>query len=381
MSVLPTNNFYRAITYPKELPIAIKSLEPLFVARVNFTDPESVRFFCGSDLQEPRYILAAIKIAASVYETPRRAIGEVYGYSFSINPEVLRFAMRIAKNETVLEIGAARGENTLLLAFSQAKEVYYNELLPTEVEAFKKMKSELPERVRAKLKDASGNFFQITDKCPEIEKKVGLVYCRNLLHFFNHQEMDRFFTLLRKVIRPNGKAIFTVNSSLSFSRDLYKKDPSCTSFMVSQCFYEDAQKPVVNGNFFYERYLPCESSLINSARTAVEFKCWEKQLGQPWKCNLAILKKMPRHLQREMSSLNFNQPEFKAINQGCIKAVEAPVSAYRFEQLSELFNKQGFNVLDSFAIGDDGHNTSIEESNWEFINQIGVVVQYPGGKA
>src|SRR3989304_8532183 len=129
---------------------------------INLAAPEVLKTDLKPALQGVEDLKIAAAIAQRIYEACIRSIADTkYGMAFPMNPEVLAYAMQLAKNETVLEIAGASGENAILLAFSDALRVYMNEIDPQENLAFKLLKAQLPDAVQKKLESIEGSCFDI----------------------------------------------------------------------------------------------------------------------------------------------------------------------------------------------------------------------------
>ncbi len=343
---------------------------------INFRDPETLKSYCGQDFSASATLKVALGVAREFYEKERRLIlGEFQGsYAFAMNPEILAHAMRLAKNEIVMELAGASGENAALLAFSDAKEVYYNEIEPREVQLFEKMKKSLPQMIQAKLKVIEGNCLDIPLKNVEVLKQVGLLLCFNLIHFFNDREMSNFFDLLKKVLKPGGQAIITVNSAHNFPIDeqkLMDKHPDLTSFLMTFCAYQDHQ--VKEEEFIFEEFSPCTSDSISYKDSTICL--YEKKLGSQWKSNNQEFKKLPGEIRNKIKAgLEENKSQIAAIKEGSVYVVKSYLRVFRVTNLANLFTKNGFEVELSFGVRADGH--LVEELSET--SQIGVIVKYSG---
>lgn len=183
----------------------------------------------ASNFKTPIFINKAATLMQRFYEAPQRGIKNgQFGCAFPLAPEILYYAMFLAKNETVLEIAGASGENAALLAFSEAKRVYMNDINSAEVQAFRDLSNEFPSQVQEKIEPILGNCFELLKLKPELKGAVGLLLCNNLIHFFKDKELDDFLKLLKTILKPGGRAIFTANASLTTLLNL----KSCMSVIL-----------------------------------------------------------------------------------------------------------------------------------------------------
>ncbi len=185
------------------LSIVNKSWNQRLSKLISYSEPEIEKFIdlrvstsiqkcLSTSFKEASFVSKAVELARQFYEAKPMGIKiHKYGAAFPITPELLYYAMFLAKNETVLEIAGASGENSALLAFSGAKRVYMNDIVPDEVESFENLCNQLPSQVQKKIEPVLGNCFELLQLKPELKGTVGLLLCNNLLHFFNDEEQAK----------------------------------------------------------------------------------------------------------------------------------------------------------------------------------------------
>jgi hypothetical protein len=97
--------------------IPIESAGIHFPECVKLNDPQILKELLGESGKNttPIHFQAALEIVQRVYESPSRFImSKRHGRAFAADAEILAIAMKLALNQTVLEIGGASGENALL---------------------------------------------------------------------------------------------------------------------------------------------------------------------------------------------------------------------------------------------------------------------------
>ncbi len=350
------------------------SNQPQLLTFVNLTDPETIKSYCSPNLNDLSIMYAA-GLANSVYEIPLRNIGKYSGSAYPVYPEILAYSMRLAKNETVLEIGGASGENAALFAFSDAKEVFYNEIEPREVQYFEKMKADLPKQVQSKIKIIQGSCFDILEKNSELVGKVGLIFCRNVIHFFNDDQQAQFFQAIKLLLKPQGHAIITVNSASGLSEDFIKKDPLNTNFAITECTYKDHQKR--SKGYLYQDFLTIPGHLMKPF-LATTTDLYTKTSGQKWVVHNENYKMLPQNLRLDIKkAFEIEKAKIKTIQEGAVTVTQTHVRLYRFNQLVDLVTKQGFEVIKQFAVQLNGHLVS-DPKNLNEAPQIGLVIKYLG---
>lgn len=129
-----------------------------------------------------------------------------------MNPEVLFELMSNVEGKSVLELGAASGENALLLGLAGAKEVFVNDIVKSEVKTFEKTIARLSSKeVREKFHAVAGDCLEIFES-PEYEGRFDLIYARNFYHFFFGEKKDRLNALFKKLLKPKGLLVISTNS-------------------------------------------------------------------------------------------------------------------------------------------------------------------------
>jgi SAM-dependent methyltransferase len=347
---------------------------------INLTDPAVLQPLLAQNFQTKAHLSMAVGMAKRRYEVGRVAIGGVSaprGYSFPMNPEILTYAMRLAKGETVLEIAAARGENAILLALSGASKVWVNEIDPTEMQQFRNLQKMLPSDVRGNMEPIEGNCFTLLEAKPELAHRVGLVVCRNLIHFFNDTQQASFFQLLKNLLRPGGRAIFTVNSSYPFgeSSEVLKANPEVTSFRkLTVLIYDNSQDWPIGQ--LCEEMSPCSGKLVSYEYE--KFDIYTVVPGNMWNINEAIIAaKVPPPFAKKLGQAMLRYADtINSIESGRITVLINTIRSYTKQNLNALFSKQGFEVEQTFAVGANGH--LINDADLAVKGgQVGVVVQAP----
>ncbi|MBA3237999.1 MAG: class I SAM-dependent methyltransferase [Parachlamydiaceae bacterium] len=165
------------------------------------TKPEQLRPFVIEDVN------TALKVVKGVYEMRARDTNDIrFGKVFPIYPEIFGYAALKARGEIVMELGGASGENAILLAFAGARKVYLNDINIEELDKFNALKKSLSQQIQEKLVSLPGDCLDTLSKRKALDERVGLVLCRNLIHFFNDSQQKRFFSLLRETLNPSSPA-------------------------------------------------------------------------------------------------------------------------------------------------------------------------------
>ncbi len=345
---------------------------------IDFTNKEILKTCFAESCRADVHFSCATVVAKRVYEVALRNVGKdgKWGKVFPMDPEVLACAMKLAKGEIVLEIASASGENGILLAFSDAQRVYVNDCDEEEVDNFQSLKETLPKSVQKRLKMIKGSCFEIPKKVPEIRNKVGLLICRNFLHFSNTEQEKQFFDLLANILKPGGRGIFMVNSVYAYRnwRQKFEAAPRATSWEITRCILTG--QGVKGEVALCEEALPCKEELVgNGYSSATIYKAskgsWQEQ---------EKFKELPPEVQTKVkNSLARNQIAFGSFT-GSLHTVVIRTRLYNRETLPALFDRHGFEVEETFAVKTDGH-LLLKSDFHDGGQQIGVVVRRPTSMA
>jgi len=344
----------------------------------NFVDMSSLINLdkCLGNESQAHY-LAAQKIACLIYESKPRCIKTSdYGLAFPMSAEVISYAMQLAKNENVLEIAGASGENSALLAFSGAKHVYMNDIESSEMQDFKNLCKTLPENVQAKLTPIESSCFDILKHKPELEGKIGLVLCQNLIHFFNDEKQSDFVLLLKKLLRPNGKAIIVANTT--YTQEAAFKiasgdNPHQTSFGSTQCYLTDYAKSIAPIAVLYREIYPCNSEKVCTDYENVYLYYNNSHEKSKMERDLTGIKKLEPSMQTIMKTVIKDNLDIIAnIQRGSVRVVTHHVHYYTEKNLSDLFEIHGFKVETTFLISEKGHLVHGEDKTSS--KRIGIVL-------
>lgn len=352
---------------------------------IDLTVPEIMAGYAAKELCQQ-----AAQVAKIIYESGYRPSKNNFGLCFALNPEIIAYAMQLAKNETVLEIAGARGECSALLAVSGAEHVYMNEIGKKEIEAFKKLRQTLPEPIKKKLTPILGDCLELLTLKPELSKKVGLVLCRNLIHFFNDKQQEQFFNTLKAVLKPGGRAIFTVNTIYSDSafRKAWEAAPEATAFLNTQGLIYDFSQAGTPVARFYQDATACSGDKVST--DFVDHQLYERKAGEKWLYDKELFKSLDATLQTKVQqAFAPHQESLKQIPKGCVNLLTTCHRLYSPYTLCKLFTKNGFQVEYTFTTSANGHLVHSEdlvglsESNAvpnEMKPQlVGVIVRYNGG--
>jgi SAM-dependent methyltransferase len=358
---------------------------------INYRNPEIEKFIdlrlftnvqkcMSANLKHAMYVNKAVELAQSFYETKPRGIkDEKYGAAFAMTPELLHYAMFLAKDETVLEIAGAGGENAAFLAFSGAKRVYMNDILSGEVQRFKDLCDQLPDQVQKKLEPILGNCFDLLQLKPELKGSVGLLLCNNLLHFFNDKEEEKFLELLKLLLKPGGRSIFTVNACYAATdgEDIYERYPENTAWQNIICLEHDYLQGTMPINSLYQ------SSLISTpSKVSVNYQqyyLWlkDKTTNYKWVEDKTGYKALPPEVAQKLEivvSQNLNK--FKNLYTGSLRLVTCIIRHFREKSLASLFKRAGFEVEQTFLIHGNGH-LFFGKKPYGKATKIGIVIKAP----
>lgn len=139
----------------------------------------------------------------------RDIISGRFGFEWSINPELLNWLGSNMRGKVGLEIGAASGINSLILAACGIK-MYVNDIVPEEIQGFENQIETFSENIKGSISTIIGDCLDLGDS-KEITEKVDFIICNNVFHFINKIDESQFFQSIYKHLKPNGFIIIQAN--------------------------------------------------------------------------------------------------------------------------------------------------------------------------
>lgn len=344
-------------------------------------------------MQEEGDVDLAIDIIKKIYEVAPRAIrhDQKNGFAFPADAEVLSYAMQFVKKQrdiNVCEIACARGEIGILLAYAGAKKVVFNDIDEDSIQDLRNQISQHPGIVQEACQIDEGSCFNLLNRNPSLENRIGLIMCRNLIHYFTNQQQSELFALTKRMLRRGGQAIFTSNCIYTQYWDGKTADPQwmhqgqVSSFTLTKVLihdFTDETKGYKPCHTLFSTIEPCSDQLVSGTETTeasfyqkdhtTNFK-WKKDNEEAYnKLGKNIKEKVTRLLKAHASLL-------QQIPSGNIRLLTAHVRAYNPLSLTTLFKSHGFEVIETFLVNKKGHlcdsANEIKEGK-----QIGIVVSYP----
>jgi SAM-dependent methyltransferase len=369
------------------LPSTLPNGMPVFV---DFSTPQGIAPYLHEAFQGQKELAGQVARRILGSNARRQIDGHQnnadFGRQFSVDSEILAYAMQfVREGKTVLELAGATGENAILLAFAGAGAVHLNDLSPKEKDRFEELKQQLPENLRGKLTFHLGDCLKIFKEKPELEGKVDLLICRNLLHFLNDQQEAEFMALVKKVLKPGGKAICSANSIYGASDipDACKVGTATTGFTEASLIVTDLdQGPEPKAiPYIGLRPLPQKEYSGDFAETDVIYLAQDEGKGMwvdfleeetegkriPESFKETVLKVYDRVIPNILSS---------PMKRWVLRLVwRSRIRHYNIVNLPSLFQKQGFKVEYTFATRADGHLIPSGNLFQEEVGQIGVIIQ------
>ncbi len=347
---------------------------------VNLSDPAVLKTYLDEGSRTKRGGQSAMEIVGRVYEARHRAVAETtkYGLVFPMNPEVMAHVMKQVKGKTVLEVGGASGEHSILMAFAGAKQVFVNDLESEEMEMFEKLRRKIPSQIGQKLVSMPGDCLKLVEKNPELAKKMDVILGRNLLHFFNKQQQEEFFKLIKQLLAPGGQAIFVVNSVYSHrDREAFEKNSNSVCFSTINVSLNEGQKPI---STLYVSVSPCKEPVdTDELLTFKAFHLYTRrkvgQKGDKWEVDNNAFQAIDAvHRPKIQEGVKKVKEVMRNIYAGSIRVVLNTAKLYCKDTLKELFESQGFTVQSTFVEGGDGHVLSDSQDLFEEGRLVGIIV-------
>lgn len=216
-------------------------------------------------------------------------------------------------------------------------------------------------------------------KKPEIANKIGLILCRNLLHFFTKKEQDQFFQLLKNLLKPGGQAIFVAGATYCSPshKQMLEENLDSTSYILNQCLvtdYNQGMLPIAN---ICHDLVVCPEHLIPSFTDFTTLYIYEKnaKTGFKWRANQDEYNKLnPLVRDKVKKAIEKNKPIITPITKGSVRVLINPMRFYNRKTLPALFKAHGFEVESTFVVNDKGHLIN-DADLYENGQQMGVIVK------
>jgi SAM-dependent methyltransferase len=342
--------------------------------------------FCDLTKKEvlKKYVAAssvklALAVAQRVYEKSRSTYQDKYGLVFPADAEVLEYAMERAKDREVCEIACATGENGLLLAYAGARTVTFNDISSGELAGLKRLLDSQPSSIRKKCDIVDGSALDLLNKKPSLRGRMGLVLCRNLLHFLRTPEQVRLLTMIQQLLAPDGQAIFVANSIYTQGRAVAKplEDSSTASYHVQTCILFDKSQPEDQpGQTLCTQWTPCDDGLLSGSQCEMTY-LYQKNRGTgfTWEKNLDNFKKLDKAFQKRIAkAVAGEKAKLQKVPNGFIRVNSSRIQIYNPRNLTHLFRTNGFAIISEFFVDPLGHLVQDFSKRFDQVQQIGLIV-------
>lgn len=350
--------------------------------RATMIEPDTLMKYLDPSCQTTLHKSKALEITSRIYKKRCSLSIKSYGLIFPMHPEILGYMMEFVKDKVVLEIAGANGENAILLALAGARKVYMNDILATEVNKFKSMVASLPENVQRRLEAIEGDCFEILNKKRELSNHLDVIYVRNLLHFFTNRKQNDFFANMKKMLKPGGKVVCSVNGTYAYpsQKAVFNAHPNVTSFQATQVLlqdYESGSMPVAS---FAQLMTPCSDELVSTDFSQHYLYDRNAQTKHQWQVNKESYQKMDSSIRPKIrEAVEKNKDAILPIKNGSVRVLSNYMRVYTPANLKKLFEDQGFNVELTFVVDQEGHLISDPDIDlYEAHSQIiGIIAHLP----
>ena len=353
----------------------------IFNPYVDFSLKSNLKKYLALEFQHEPNVSLISRIVGNIYEKSRGVMGKSanYGRVFPMSAEIMAYAIENAAGKNVLEMAGASGENAILMAFTKAKKVFYNDITPEEVENFKKNCQSLPNKIKEKLEVVSGSVFDILKISPKIKNDIDLIICRNLIHFFNDKQLEDFFDVVNKTLKVGGRIIVEVNSKdvLLSGLNVYNDTASNFSFNMVQTFVHDYARGTAPQAVLYRAASVFPLAQISTDYKQIYLYLRKKETQGKWKLfpdaagkeDFAQIE--PAIRENIIKAFEAEKSQISKIQQGSVRVVCSSANAFNRHSLRKLFNSHGFKVEAIFKVSTSGH---ISQDKTEK-GQIGIIAQ------
>lgn len=365
-------------TCRNNIQILIKLKNPVVEKFIDLRAINILKRSIAPNFKHSRCLMQASELVKKMYETDAQRVSEPkWGYISQTNPELMHYAMFLAENEVVLELAGATGKNAALLGFSGAKRVYMNDLLSQEVPLFKALCQDLPPEVQEKLEAILGSCFDILKLKPELKGKVGLLICNNFIHFLTDEKLNIFLTLVKALLKPGGKAIFTANAysgATVMRQEIMDANPNHTAWTASTIYLHNHEKSTLPVACLVRYMFPAHPSQVSPGGESLQILTKSPSASQ-WIETPGSKYLLPPETVKKIKSIA--EEQFKDIRIGEVALLINTQRLFRQENLASLFQRAGFAVEQTFLLGRRGHLYLGSTPYEDLIDQVGIIIQKP----
>lgn len=293
---------------------------------------------------------------------PRKAENRRFGFSYPVEPEALAYAMSKVKDEIVVELAGGSGALSIILAMAGAKHVYMNEIEQQEVETFKDYHYQCPPNLQERLTPIHGDCLKLLQLKPELTGKVGFVLCRNLLHFPQVQ-LQPFFAMLKKMMRPDGEAIFVVGAPYTYpeSQKEVEQHPDETCFAATTCTLSADLLAREDLGVVLKRLKPSSEAQMRTEITHHDLYTRDGQ--NAWQFDRAAFNRVEPSLRADVEAAIKKARKEHKEEMAQAKRISVEIHhqrCYSTRTITQLFQKNGFTVMGTFIADALGHRITGE---------------------
>jgi hypothetical protein len=326
-----------------------------------------------------------------------------YGFVFPTNAEVLDYVLKNAKGKTILSIAGASGEEVILAALAGANRIVNNDLSQREIDSFKMLKGMAPDELQNTIEESCCSCLDLMQQKPDLVGQCDIIICNNLIHFFTTEQLPEFFKVVKALLAPNAKIIFTANT---MTADVYKnavmqqevlQNPYHTNMVTIACLLRPrgdwrqmqakaiakeitAKQPEMAQLLFTEEGIKRFNSHISQqlqknvfttrylGDSDMELVYKDYQVlkknsgtGNKWAPQNSEIKALKDALGARSSILNEitnaykNNPDVKKCKEGDIDVLKTYTVQYTPIAFWDIFQKEGFHIDANFLINYKGH--------------------------
>lgn len=336
----------------------LKALNPLATRTLNMSKPDVLSTYI--DPKFKAHLHHTVRIVNRYYETsPRSVKSGAEGDRYCMTPELVAYVMQLAKNKNIIEIAGASGENVILFSLAGARAIVNFDKDKDEIEDCQKLFQSIPAQLNRCL--AIGNCMEIpkTKDLKDLLKNTNIMFCQNLIHFFQEQEKTDFFEMQSKMLSEDGIAILTVNGKEYDSNGnllgVYAVNPHATKFSL---IYLRVMQKDKNGQLIPTTILNyfdvTPENRVNSRQH--QYTIYKRDASNKYVVNYDVFKEITQDARAAIKKAIDNNN--KLIKEKTSRVVEAWVlrsHIYSELELADLVKRNGFDVRFTFSTDVEGH--------------------------
>jgi len=319
---------------------------------INLTEPGELASHLPPEMHEPKSLQSVASIAQRISSHQLLSSG---GKSHPMIPELLSYVMHHASGQVIVDLGAGSGEEMLLAAAAGAT-VYINDISEQELQTAMKLAKTLPPNIYKRIHTIAGDCFEL--QTHDLEGKVGILICRNLIQYANTAQQNKFFAIIAKLLQPQGQAFIITEADLNNEEKPFLFN--ATQVVASGMRANFLQTSLLLG--VYEATATAHDDENVSWTKGRKDVVYSRSFGAGWVEQQQVFQQMGQENTLKIKQLiKEKKEEFKSFKAGLVSAATASLYKFGPKAFALLSSMHGLQVQEIRYVTRDYHLLNPQE--------------------